>query len=171
VTLPSHVNHDDERQKESKVNDQNDRRTRVRHIATGAIAALGAVGAITGAGALAAKPHANTHRQASLASASKTPMSPAPGKTHTSQPNSDQPFLDAIQRLVNDGTLTPAQGEVLGRDIRAGRIDTDTLGSSGLTSSQVQAVEQALADAKRALAARVTGPSPAAKRTTGEAGK
>jgi hypothetical protein len=128
--------------------------------------ALAAVGAIAGTGALAANPH---HHATVATDSTKTPISPAPAKTHTYQPGSDQPFLNAAQRLVNDGTITPEQGQVLDRAIRTGRIDTDTLASGGFTQNQIQAVEQALGDAKRALAPRVAGAPPAGKQPTGGA--
>jgi hypothetical protein len=153
------------------VNDQTGN-TRLRYTATGAIAALAAVGAIAGTGALAAKSHPDTHNHTSMASGStKTLISPALAKTHTSQPGSDRPFLNAAQRLVNDGTITAAEGQVLDGAIRAGTIDPDTLASSGFTQNQIQAVEQALVDAKRALAPRVIGGPPAGKEPTGTASK
>jgi hypothetical protein len=61
----------------------------------------------------------------------------------------------AVQRLVDDGTITTTEGQVLDREIRAGSLDTDTLTSSGFTPTQLQAVEQALGDTKRALAQNV----------------
>jgi hypothetical protein len=140
--------------KETNVNDQNNRYARLRHTATGAVAALAAVGAIAGTAALAAKPHANTHRHATLANGStKTPTPPEPDKNHSPQPSPNpQPFLNAIQQLVNNGTITATQGQTVDREIQAGRIDTDTLASSGFTPTQLQAVQQTLGNAKRALA-------------------
>jgi hypothetical protein len=140
------------------VNDQNGRYARVRYTATGALAALAAVGVIAGTGALAANPHAKTHGHAALANGSttKTPASPVPDKTHTPQPSANpQPFLNAIQQLVDNGTITATDGQAVDREIQAGRIDTDTL--TGFTQAQLQAVEQALSNAKRALAPGVTG--------------
>jgi hypothetical protein len=127
------------------VNDQNHRSARVRYTATGALATLAVVGAIAGASALAAKPHA------------KTPGAPVPGKTHASQPGSSQPFLNAVQQLVNAGTITAAEGQALNSQIQTGRVDTDTLASIGFTAAQLQAVQQALASTKQALAG---GPTP-----------
>jgi hypothetical protein len=77
---------------------------------------------------------------------------PGPGKASPSQPGSDQPFLAAAQRLVNDGTISATEGQALDREIRGARIDTQTLASSGFTQTQLQAVQQALANTKRALA-------------------
>lgn len=136
------------------MNDHNARYARLRHTATGALAALAAVGAIAGAVALAAKPRANTHGHAAAANrgATKMPASPAPDKTHTPPPAvNHRPFLNAIQQLVNDRTITAAEGQAVDREILAGRVDTDTLTSSGLTQAQLQAVQQALGNAKRAL--------------------
>jgi hypothetical protein len=62
-----------------------------------------------------------------------------------------QPFLNAIQRLIDDGTITATEGQAVDREIRAGRVDTDTLTSSGFSQAQLQAVQQALGNAKRAL--------------------
>jgi hypothetical protein len=144
------------------VNDQNGRYARLRHTATGALAALAAVGAIAGTAALAAKPRANTHRHAAVANGSttKTPTSPVPGKTHAPQPGSNQPFLNAIQQLVDNGTITATEGQAVDREIRAGRVDTDTLTSSGFTQTQLQAVQQTLENAKRAMGPAVPPAAP-----------
>jgi hypothetical protein len=144
------------------VNDQNSSYARLRHTAMGALAALAAVGAIAGAAALAANPPDKTHGHAAVAKgeATKAPTSPVPGKTHTSQPGSNQPFLTAVKRLVDDGTISTTEGQALGRAILAGRIDTQTLVSSGFTHTQLQAVEQTLANTKRALANASTRTAP-----------
>ena len=63
--------------------------------------------------------------------------------------------MNAIQQLVNDGTITATEGQAVDREIQAGRVDTDTLASSGFTQAQLQAVEQALGNTKRALAPSV----------------
>ncbi len=136
------------------MNDQNSRSARLRYTATGALAALAAAGAIAGAAALAAKPRANTHGRAALVNggAAKTPTPGAPGKTDTPPPAvNHQPFLNAIQQLVDNGTITPTEAQAVDREIVAGRVDTDTLASSGFTPTQLQAVQQALGNAKRAL--------------------
>jgi hypothetical protein len=150
------------------VDHQNGRHARLRYTATGALAALAAVGAIAGTVAVAANPRAKTRGQAAVAkklahaavangSTTKAPTPPVPGKTHAPQPGSDQPFLTAIQRLVNDGTISTAEGQTLDSEIQAGRLDTQTLASSGFTPTQLQAVEQTLANTKRALAPGATG--------------
>ena len=82
--------------------------------------------------------------------------------------NSDQPFLNAIQQLVADGTITSSDAQMIDRQIRAGRIDTDTL--TGLSQSQVQAVEGALDNAKRALAPSLTGQHRGTKTATPHSG-
>ena len=64
-----------------------------------------------------------------------------------------------MQRLVDNGTITAAQGQAVDAEIRTGRIDTDTLASAGFTRAQLQALQQALANTKRGLAA--TAPAAA----------
>jgi hypothetical protein len=155
------------------MNDQNNRHARLRSTATGALAALAVVGAIAGTAALAAKPHHKPHHHATLANGSttKTPTSPVPDKTHTPHPAvNHQPFLNAIQQLVNNGTITATQGQTVDREIQAGRVDTDTLASSGFTQTQLQAVQQALANSKAALGRqappagpKTPGPQPGSK--------
>ncbi len=125
------------------MNDQDARYARLRYTAMGALATLAVVGAIAGTAALASRSHA------------KTPTSPAPTKTHAPQPDSSQPFLNDVQRLVDDGTITAAEGRVVDGEIQAGRVDTQTLADSGFTQAQLQAVQDALSSTKRALAARV----------------
>ena len=140
------------------MSDQNRRYARIRHTATGALAALAVVGAIAGTAALAAKPRASAHGHAAVArgAATKTPTSPVPDKTEARKPAvNHQPFLNAIQQLVNDGTITATEGQAVDREIQAGRVDTDTLTSSGFTPVQLQAVQQALGNTKRALAPNV----------------
>jgi hypothetical protein len=142
------------------VNDQSNRSARLRYTATGALAALAAAGAIAGAAALAAKPHANTHGHAAAANSptTKTPTHPAPDKTDAPRPAvNHQPFLTAVQQLVNDDTISATEGQTLDREIQTGRVDTHTLASSGFTPTQLQAVEQTLENTKRVLAPGVTG--------------
>jgi hypothetical protein len=138
------------------VSEQNSRSARLRYTATGAVAALAVVAAIAGANALAAKPAAKKSHvaAASCAVATKTPASPVPDKSHAPQPGANpQLFLNAIQRLVDNGTITAAQGQTVDREIQQGRVDTQTL--SGFTQAQLAAVQQALGNTKRALAASV----------------
>ena len=142
------------------MNDQNGRYTRLRYTAMGALAALALVGAIAGTGALAARPPAKAHAHAARASgrAAKTATSPGPDKAQTPPPPvNHQPFLDAIQRLVRDGTISATQGQAVDTEIQTGRVDTQTLASSGFTQVQLQAVQQTLSNTKRALAPAVTG--------------
>jgi hypothetical protein len=148
------------------MNDQHGGYARLRYTATGALAALAAVGAIAGTIALAASPRAKTRHHAAAANGSSTngsttkvPTSPAPGKTHTPQPV-PQVFLTAIEQLVDSGTITATEAQTADHEILAGRIDTDTLTSSGFTQTQLQAIEQALNDTKRALGP--TAPPPTA---------
>jgi hypothetical protein len=155
------------------MNDRNGSYARLRYTATGAVAALAAVGAIAGTVALAASPHAKPHAHAAAdggatkpppsplavktsppaPSPVKTPPSPLPVKTRAPQPPvNHQPFLDAIQQLVNAGTITSTEGQLVDREIVAGRVDTQTLASNGFTPAQLQAVQAALGSAKQALA-------------------
>ena len=138
------------------MNEQNGRSVRLRYAATGALAAFAVVGVIAGTSALAAKPPAKPHDAAAVANcvATKTPTSGVPDKTGTpSPPPSPQPFLNAVQRLVDNGTITAAEGQAVDREIVAGRIDPETL--HGFTQPQLQAVNHALMNAKRALASSV----------------
>jgi hypothetical protein len=156
------------------VDHQNGRYARLRYTATGALAALAAAGAIAGTVAVAANPRLKTRGHTAVAktrahaavangSTTKTPTPPVPGKTHAPQPGSDQPFLTAVQQLVNDGTISTTEGQALDREIQAGSLDTQTLASSGFTPTQLQAVEQTLENTKRALAPGVTGAPRTAK--------
>ena len=140
------------------MNDQPSRSARLRYTATGALAALALVGAVAGTEALAARPPAKAHGHAAMAQHALTktpsPASPGPGKTGAPPPAvNQQPFLSAIQQLVDSGTITQAQAQVVDQQIQAGRIDTDTL--TGFTQAQVDAVGQALAHVKQTLAASV----------------
>jgi hypothetical protein len=145
-----------------KVNEQHGRFARIRYTATGAVAALAVAGAIAGTAALAARPHAKSRGHAAVANgpAAKTPAIGVPDKTKAPPPPVDhQPFLDAIQQLVDNGAITAAEAQVVDREIVAGRVDTGTLASSGFTAAQLQAVQQALGNAKQALAPAVPRPS------------
>jgi hypothetical protein len=138
------------------VNDQHGRFVRLRYTAAGALAALAAVGAIAGTVALAASPRAKapSHAAEANCAAIKAPASsgPSSGKGQSSQTASAQPFLTDVQRLVDNGTISATEGQVLDREVRAGRIDTQTLTSSGFTQAQLQAVQQTLGNTKRAMA-------------------
>jgi hypothetical protein len=144
------------------VKDQTGRYVRLRYTATGALAALAAVGAIAGAVALGANPCAKTHRRAAVATGGATKPAGSPvDKTRAQAPTaSPQPFLDDIQRLVDNGTITAAEAQVVDREIVAGRVDTDTLAASGFTQAQLQAVQQALSETKSGLAAAAHGNNP-----------
>jgi len=133
----------------------NDQSNRLRYTATGALAALAVVGAIAGTTALAAKPAARASRPAAVANCdtAKAPAASVKDKTGTPEPPANpQPFLDDIQRLVDSGAITAAEGQVVDREIDAGRIDTDSLTAAGFTPDQLQAVQQALSSTKRGLA-------------------
>jgi len=142
------------------VTDQTGRSVRVRYTATGALAALVVAGAIAGAAALGDAPPTKTPGPAVAASglakpapSSNAPAPAGPGKTPVAQPSaSRQPFLNAIQRLVDNGTIAATEGQAVDREIQTGRVDTDTLAAAGFTPAQLQAVSVALANTKRALA-------------------
>jgi hypothetical protein len=137
------------------VKDHDQRYARLRYTAAGAAATLAVVGAIAGTAALAAKPSAHTPRRALVANCDATKTA-APGvkdKTGAPEPPANpQPFLDDIQRLVDNGTITAAEAQVVDREIQAGRIDTDSLRAAGFTQAQFDAVQQALSSTKRGLA-------------------
>lgn len=137
------------------MNDQSNRSIRLRYTATGALAALVVVGAIAGTAALAAKPAAHTPRHALVANCNAT-KSAAPGVKDKSgapePPANPQPFLADIQRLVDNGTITAAEAQVVDREIQAGRVDTDSLTAAGFTPAQLDAVQHALSSTKRGLA-------------------
>lgn len=142
--------------------DPDARSARLRYTAAGALAALVVVGAIAGTAALAAKPPAHAPRHAAIANcdAVKMPGSAVPDKTGAPEPRANpQPFLNDIQALVDNGTVTASEGQTVDREIEAGRIDTDSLLSAGFTQAQLQAVQQALGNTKRGLAAAAHGTS------------
>jgi hypothetical protein len=141
------------------VNDQTPKSARLRYTATGALAALVVVGAIAGTAALAAKPaakqaaRASGHAVVANCDATKTPGSATPDKTGAPEPKANpQPFLNDIQTLVDDGTITASEAQTVDREIEAGRVDTDSLSAAGFTPAQLQAVQQALGNTKRGLA-------------------
>ena len=138
------------------MNDQSNRSIRLRYTATGALAALVVVGAIAGTAALAAKPTAHAPRHALVAkrNAANNSASRIKEKTGAPEPPANpQPFLADIQRLVDNGTITAAEAQVVDREIQAGRLDTDSLTAAGFTQAQLDAVQRALSSTKRGLAA------------------
>jgi hypothetical protein len=137
------------------VNDQTRRSARLRYTAAGALASLAVVGAIAGTAALAAKPAARASDHAVVAkhAATKTPGSAVSEKTGTPPPRANpQLFLNDIQSLVRNGTITASEAQTVDREIEAGRVDTDSLQSAGFTPAQLEAVQQALSNTKRGLA-------------------
>ena len=161
------------------MNDHTPRYVRVRQTAIGALAALAAVGAVASAAALASKPHARPHRHHVAAHGSKVqspsdqvqgkiqPPPPGTVKSRGSQPAPDpQPFLDAVTQLVDDGTITAAQGQIVDGQIQTGRVDTDALVAAGFTQSQAAAVQQALGRVKQSMAPS-SPPTGVAKPTGG----
>jgi hypothetical protein len=145
------------------VKEQTGRYVRLRYTATGAIAALAAAGAIAGTVALAAGPRPKAHGHAAVAAGALTKPAGAPvDKSRGQAPAaSPQPFLDDIQRLVDNGTITTAEAQVVDREIQTGRVDTDTLAAAGFTPAQLQAVQQALSSTKSAMAAAAHAGHPA----------
>ncbi len=163
--------------------DRESRAVRVRYTATGALAALAVAGAIAGTVALADGPPAKTPGQptAPIGVTKTAPESPVPepgipckkpapapgasgkpsapgasGKPSAPEPSASfQPFLNAVQRLVANGTITATEGQAFDREILSGRVDTQALASEGFSPGQLQIVQQALATTKRALAPSV----------------
>ncbi len=151
------------------MNDHSPGYVRVRQTVIGAIAALAAVGAITAAGALASQPHARPQRYhaARHGSESQSPPDQVHGKTGGSQPAPNpQPFFDAVMQLVDNGTITAAQGQIVDDQIQTGRVDTDALVAAGFTQSQADAVQQALGSVKQSMAPS-SPPTGVAKPTDG----
>ena len=161
------------------MNDHSPRHVRVRQTAIGALAALAAVGAAASATALASKPHARPHRLHAAVDSSKAqsppdqvhgkiqPSQPGTVKTPGSQPAPNpQPFLDAVTQLVDNGTITAAQGQIFDDQIQTGRVDTDALVGGGFTHSQANAVQQALGRVKQSMAPS-SPPTGVAKPTGG----
>jgi hypothetical protein len=143
------------------VNDHDVRHARLRYAAAATLAALVAAGAIAGTVALAAdSPAKKDHARVVHSSTTKTPPARLPDKTHAPHPAvNQQPYFDAVQQLVDNGTITATEGQTVDSEIRAGRVDTGTLASSGFTQTQVQAVQHALTNAKIALAPVQNRPS------------
>ena len=113
------------------------RHTRIRYTAGGALAALLAVGAIAAAGAFAGT----------------SGTSPKPPVRVTGPAQSvPAPLQSAVQQLVAKGTITAAQAQTLGGDIRAGTVHPDQLTAQGFTPAQAQAIQQALQNTKRQIA-------------------
>jgi hypothetical protein len=137
------------------VGDPENRPARLRYTATGALAALAVAGAIAGTVALAdSPPTAKTPGAPVLNKAQVLKKAPVLNKAQAPRPSaSPEPFVGAIHRLVDDGTITATEGQAVDREILTGRVDPDTLASAGFTAAQLQAVQQALATTKLALAA------------------
>jgi hypothetical protein len=124
------------------MNDQNGRDARIRYIAAGALAALAAGGAIA----------------AVDATAGTTPPSPKPSVQVTGPAQSVPPALkNAVQQLVNNGTITAAQGQTLDSDIEASNVHADVLVSQGFTQTQIEAIGQMLTSTKLQLASGANG--------------
>jgi hypothetical protein len=124
------------------MNDQDSRHARTRHTAVGALAALAAVGAIAAVGATAG---------------TDPPASKPPVRVTGPAQSVPQALQNAVQQLVNHGTITAAQGQTLDSDIKAGTVHPDQLASQGFTQAQTEAVQQMLRGAKIRLAAGANG--------------
>ena len=161
------------------MNEHSPRYVRVRQTAIGALAALVAVSAIAGAGALASQPHARPHRYHAAVHGSKAqsatdqvqrysqPSRAGTVKTRGSPPAPNpQPFLDAVTQLVDHGTITAAQGQIVDGQLQTGRVDTEALVAAGFTHSQADAVQQALGSVKQSMAPP-SPPTGVAKPTAG----
>jgi hypothetical protein len=79
------------------------------------------------------------------------PADAAPGDAGSAE--SEAPFLAAVTRMVQAGTINDAQARVLDADIHIGRIDPDQLVANGtMTPAQAQAVMDRLGAVKRSMA-------------------
>jgi hypothetical protein len=119
------------------MNDRTGRSARIRYIAAGALAALAAGGAIA----------------AVDATAGTTPPPPKPPVQVTGPAQSVPLALqNAVQQLVNNGTITAAQAQTLDSDIKASNVHADVLASQGFTTTQIAAIGQMLTSDKLQLA-------------------
>jgi hypothetical protein len=129
------------------------RYARLRHLAAGAFAALAVVGVIAALTAAAKQPP----RQARASSADETPtktQTPSPGqKAHEARAGPEQPFLEDVQRLVGQGTLSAGEGQVLEDEARSGTVESQVLSADGFSPSQLDAVQGQLTVTKEALGA------------------
>ena len=128
--------------------------SRWRAPVTGAVAGLVVAAAIVGPSALASggparsapaagkAAHVADVRSAKEAAKAAAPSAgPGPG-----------PFLAAVAQLVQAGTITDAQAQILDADIQTGSIDPQQLVASGtLSSAQMQAVNDRLVAVKQSL--------------------
>jgi hypothetical protein len=124
------------------MNDQDGKHGRGRYTVAGALVALVALAAIAAVGA----------------TAGTNPPAPKPPVRVTGPaPSVPQPLQNAVQQIVNNGTITAAQGRTLDGDIRAGTVHPDQLASQGFTQGQVEAVQQMLRSTKLQLAGGANG--------------
>jgi hypothetical protein len=93
---------------------------------------------------------------------SKPAPTPPSGPAPTSPQNVFQAAAAAdVEKLVQTGTITAAQAELVDSEVFSGQVDTVTLQSEGLSAAQVQAVSEAISGAKQAAAAAANGtPGP-----------
>jgi hypothetical protein len=132
--------------------------SRWRAPVTGAVTGLVVAAGVVGPSALASGGSAATPPAAAKAAAASRAGCPARAGT-AKNPNGPSagpglaPFLAAVARLVQSGTINAAQAHVLDADIRAGSIDPSQLVANGtLSSAQMQAVGDRLAAVKRSFA-------------------
>ena len=133
---------------------------------TGAVTGLVVAAAIVGQSALASGGGATTPGAAATAttgSANQTASTGPNGSKAPADGPGEAPFLAAVTRMVQAGTINDVQARALDADIHTGRIDTDELVANGtLTSAQAQAVMDRLGAVKRSMAPAAQ-PSSAVK--------
>ncbi|MGZ4166529.1 MAG: hypothetical protein ACXVR1_07570 [Solirubrobacteraceae bacterium] len=138
-------------------------RTRWRALVTGAVAGLVVAAAIVGPSALASGGQSGgTRAQAKAASANGCAAAATAKAAHAA--GGPDLFLAAVAQLVQAGTITAGQGQVVDAQIRAGSIDPEKLVSSGaLSAAQMQAVTDRLSAIKRRLASQQQVSSSSSK--------
>jgi competence protein ComGC len=152
---------------------------RTRWARTAAVGLLGVlVGAcVFGLPALASTTHPNGHgRHARSATASGTTKSSS-ADTQAADSRVQAAATAAIQGLVNDGTISQHQADVIDGQIDAGTVDDQQLVASGvITASQMSAIDNALIQVKQSFAGSQAGggngnvASPAGKTGSSSAG-
>jgi Asp-tRNA(Asn)/Glu-tRNA(Gln) amidotransferase B subunit len=128
---------------------------RTRWARTAAVGLLGVlVGAcVFGLPALASTTHPNGHsRHARSATVTGTTKSSS-ADTQAADSRVQAAATAALQGLVNDGTISQHQADVIDAQIDAGTVDDQQLVASGvITASQMSAVDNALIQVKRSFA-------------------
>ena len=146
------------------MNDQNGRYARLRYTATGALAALAQSARSPAPPPWPQTRRAKTRGHAAVANGAQDQDADVPGAGQDPRATAglDQPFLTAVQQLVNDGTISTTRARPLIARFRPAASIRRRSHRAG-SPTQLQAVEQTLENTKRALAPGVTGAPRTAK--------